>query len=145
MVASRMRAHSGSSDTALEKRLHFRPISPTEAVTRGLFWELNPGPLAPEARIIPLDQAACAVHVFLPSLWNLLGAFSGMFRPIYVVLRNGGGGVQQNKNAETRDRTGDLQIFGLTLSQLSYRGDGRRAAPDVSKKCKQQKSKRREK
>ena len=26
------------------------------------------------------------------------------------------------KNAETRDRTGDLQIFGLTLSQLSYRG-----------------------
>jgi hypothetical protein len=26
------------------------------------------------------------------------------------------------QNAETRDRTGDLQIFGLTLSQLSYRG-----------------------
>ena len=25
-------------------------------------------------------------------------------------------------SAETRDRTGDLQIFGLTLSQLSYRG-----------------------
>ena len=25
-------------------------------------------------------------------------------------------------HAETRDRTGDLQIFGLTLSQLSYRG-----------------------
>ena len=25
-------------------------------------------------------------------------------------------------NAETRDRTGDLQIFSLTLSQLSYRG-----------------------
>ena len=24
--------------------------------------------------------------------------------------------------AETQDRTGDLQIFGLTLSQLSYRG-----------------------
>ena len=24
----------------------------------GLFWELNPGPLAPEARIIPLDQQA---------------------------------------------------------------------------------------
>ena len=24
--------------------------------------------------------------------------------------------------AEARDRTGDLQIFGLTLSQLSYRG-----------------------
>ena len=25
---------------------------------KGLFWELNPGPLAPEARIIPLDQTA---------------------------------------------------------------------------------------
>ena len=24
----------------------------------GLFWELNPGPFAPEARIIPLDQTA---------------------------------------------------------------------------------------
>ena len=27
-------------------------------------------------------------------------------------------------HAETRDRTGDLQIFSLTLSQLSYRGSG---------------------
>ena len=27
--------------------------------------------------------------------------------------------------AETRERTGDLQIFGLTLSQLSYRGGWR--------------------
>ena len=26
------------------------------------------------------------------------------------------------EHAETRDRTGDLQIFSLTLSQLSYRG-----------------------
>ena len=26
------------------------------------------------------------------------------------------------KDAETRDRIGDLQIFNLTLSQLSYRG-----------------------
>ena len=25
-------------------------------------------------------------------------------------------------HAEARDRTGDLQIFSLTLSQLSYRG-----------------------
>ena len=29
---------------------------------------------------------------------------------------------KRNKNAEARDQTGDLQIFGLTLSQLSYRG-----------------------
>ncbi len=28
----------------------------------------------------------------------------------------------REKNAETRDRTGVLQIFSLTLSQLSYRG-----------------------
>ena len=28
----------------------------------------------------------------------------------------------RREHAETRDRTGDLQIFGLTLSQLSYRG-----------------------
>ena len=27
-----------------------------------------------------------------------------------------------NGNAATRDRTGDLQIFSLTLSQLSYSG-----------------------
>ena len=26
------------------------------------------------------------------------------------------------EHAATRDRTGDLQIFGLTLSQLSYHG-----------------------
>ena len=30
--------------------------------------------------------------------------------------------VLTRTNAETRDRTGDLQIFSLTLSQLSYRG-----------------------
>ena len=30
-------------------------------------------------------------------------------------------------DAVTQDRTGDLQIFSLTLSQLSYRGIGSRA------------------
>ena len=30
--------------------------------------------------------------------------------------------LQEKENADTRDRTGDLQIFSLTLSQLSYRG-----------------------
>ena len=30
--------------------------------------------------------------------------------------------AKTQRYAETRDRTGDLQIFGLTLSQLSYRG-----------------------
>ena len=30
--------------------------------------------------------------------------------------------MSSTNSAETRDRTGDLQIFSLTLSQLSYRG-----------------------
>ena len=30
--------------------------------------------------------------------------------------------LNTQRAAETRDRTGDLQIFSLTLSQLSYRG-----------------------
>ena len=39
------------------------------------------------------------------------------------VLGKAGCGSKDNiGNAETRDRTGDLQIFSLTLSQLSYRG-----------------------
>ena len=29
----------------------------------------------------------------------------------------------QSKRATTRDRSGDLQIFSLTLSQLSYSGE----------------------
>ena len=29
----------------------------------GLFWELNPGPVAPKARIIPLDQTAAWVRI----------------------------------------------------------------------------------
>ena len=33
--------------------------------------------------------------------------------------------MHQHEYAETRDRTGDLQIFSLTLSQLSYRGSWR--------------------
>ena len=32
--------------------------------------------------------------------------------------------METKSYAETRDRTGDLQIFSLTLSQLSYRGYG---------------------
>ncbi len=33
------------------------------------------------------------------------------------------------KYTKTRDRTGNLQIFSLTLSQLSYRGSGNICAP----------------
>ena len=44
------------------------------AIAKGLLRELNPGPLAPEARIMPLDQAASwkraalSPHRF-PLLW----------------------------------------------------------------------------
>ena len=38
----------------------------------------------------------------------------------------------QEKSAETRDRAGDLQIFSLTLSQLSYRGPAKAASQAVN-------------
>ena len=41
-------------------------------------------------------------------------------RPMHMSL---GGQASILQNAETRDRTGDLLIFSLTLSQLSYRGN----------------------
>ena len=37
----------------------------SKIVFKGLVRELNPGPLAPEARIIPLDQRATAFLVVL--------------------------------------------------------------------------------
>ena len=42
----------------------------------GLVWDLNPGPLAPKARIIPLDQQAAVV---VESLHFLTGFFSNCF------------------------------------------------------------------
>ena len=50
---------------------------------------------------------------------NTVGNLStrGLFRCLFRLS-----GVWLNEPAETRDRTGDLQIFSLTLSQLSYRG-----------------------
>ena len=35
------------------------------SILNGLLRELNPGPLAPEARIIPLDQAANETKAFI--------------------------------------------------------------------------------
>jgi hypothetical protein len=40
---------------------------------------------------------------------------------------------KKHKTAETRDRTGDLQIFSLTLSQLSYRGRWRSNRPTLKR------------
>jgi hypothetical protein len=39
------------------------------------------------------------------------------------------------RNAETRDRTGDLQIFSPTLSQLSHRGSARIVGLDYAWDC----------
>ena len=36
--------------------------------------------------------------------------------------------ITQEKHAQTRTRTGDIQIFSLTLSQLSYLGE---SGPDA--------------
>ena len=36
------------------------------AMQEGLLRELNPGPLAPEAKIIPVDQAANETKAFIP-------------------------------------------------------------------------------
>ena len=41
-------------------------------------------------------------------------------------------GSKKKRNAATRDRTRDLQIFSLTLSQLSYRGSGHTRTPMFS-------------
>ena len=41
---------------------------------QGLFWELNPGPLAPEARIMPLDQTAMISCVAGHQRTNVLSA-----------------------------------------------------------------------
>ena len=42
--------------------------------------------------------------------------------PVVLVLQAAHVTRQRRSFAETRDRAGDLQIFSLTLSQLSYRG-----------------------
>merc|ERR1711884_989858 len=41
--------------------------------------------------------------------------------------------MAQGGHAETRDRTGDLQIFSLTLSQLRYRGSWRISFANVKR------------
>ena len=41
---------------------------------------------------------------------------------VNIAMSDTSNSSQQQRCAETRDRIGDLQIFSLTLSQLSYRG-----------------------
>ena len=49
------------------ERLRFVVVTSTRIALakKGLLRELNPGPLAPEARIIPLDQAANETKAFI--------------------------------------------------------------------------------
>ena len=48
--------------------------------TKGLLRELNPGPLAPEARIIPLDQAASGMLIGRQAIWG--GDLRPLIRPL---------------------------------------------------------------
>ena len=50
----------------------------------GLFWELNPGPLAPEARIMPLDQTA-SWDAFSSKHWELMNSYKST-QPFVLVL-----------------------------------------------------------
>ena len=63
--------------------------------TRGLFRELNPGPLAPEARIIPLDQTAGAYPHFFQK-------FRGLKKQRFQARRG-----QQKAPIAEAGRTGD--------------------------------------
>ena len=61
-------AHPQSRDLAAEAKCKPPRVA---RVGQGLFRELNPGPLAPEARIIPLDQTATRyVFSMTPSQWR---------------------------------------------------------------------------
>ena len=75
----------------------------------------RPLPLWLASRSLPLLLASRALPLLfasrsLPFLFRTVGRALG---PAFCRTLN---------DAETRDRTGDLQIFGLMLSQLSYRG-----------------------
>ena len=65
------RLHLASTPIPNPSKLIVR--SSSKVVAKGLLWELNPGPLAPEARIIPLDQAASG-RVCIPFVIQLLAA-----------------------------------------------------------------------
>ena len=54
------------ADQALAKVSLCTGIAASSALRKGLLRELNPGPLAPEARIIPLDQAAGGETLRMP-------------------------------------------------------------------------------
>jgi hypothetical protein len=61
---------------------HTSTFASSDKSMKGLFWELSPGPLAPEARIMPLDQTAIELaantigkmHAAHPSTGNVKAA-----------------------------------------------------------------------
>ena len=63
-----------------------------------------------DARTIFLQSASQKACICVPMLARIK----------HVVLQ--AMGAEKSRNAVTQDRTGDLQIFSLMLSQLSYRG-----------------------
>ena len=66
--------------------------------------------------------ASSGQDVFPLPVGARLGWVGGLCVELALSLRTPGRDGQRQRTAETRDRTGDLQIFSLTLSQLSYRG-----------------------
>ena len=92
-------------------------------------WGLEPGPSACEADVMPLHHVPSAKHgTQVHRLEDHCAVFCAVGFASYVAGCLSGIGPrgpeppsrQWKSVAETRDRTGDLQIFSLTLS--SYRG-----------------------
>ena len=82
---------------------------------KGLLWELNPGPLAPEARIIPLDQTADCAYGTLHIIQE--GRTSRMGMPWCL----GGGSQSGSENTPTvgpelaATRSMSLQLTGRAV------------------------------
>ena len=62
-------------------------VAALAALRKGLLWELNPGPLAPEARIIPLDQAADWYSQTVSLLQDFCKTYAVEFAYCCVTLR----------------------------------------------------------
>ena len=69
-----------------------------------------------------LSAARVGVVRARPAPIRIAGVGPSLGRRERVAIGGQSAAPKGSRNAETRDRTGDLQIFSLTLSQLSYRG-----------------------
>ena len=90
------------------------PLCPCRALSSGRQVSNRPAQAhQPNVHLEP-KQLRCSHHAGT-QLVSLVGPEAGLARRArHLTL--------PAAHAETRDRTGDLQIFSLTLSQLSYRG-----------------------